>query len=70
MAPILASLAEKYQGKLEFVKVNTDLFPEEAQSYSIKSLPTVMFFKGGDKVGSFSGYHDADKVETHIKNYL
>ena len=43
VAPIMAELAEKYKGQVDFYKVNTDKEPELSQFFGIRSIPTVFF---------------------------
>ena len=47
VAPIVEELAEEYDGKVNFVKLNTDDNPVTASGYSIRSIPTLLVFKGG-----------------------
>jgi thioredoxin 1 len=45
--PIVHKLADEYQGKVKFVKVDTDANQELAMQFGIMSIPTVMFFSKG-----------------------
>lgn len=47
IAPILEELALEYQGGLTIGKVNVDEQPGLAARYGIRSIPTLLFFKGG-----------------------
>ena len=49
MGPILESVAEKYAGRLKVVKVNCDGEPALAGQYGVRSIPMMMFFKGGGR---------------------
>jgi thioredoxin 1 len=49
MGPILDEVAiEQEERGVRVVKVNTDMSPETAQRFNIRSLPTLMFFKDGE----------------------
>jgi thioredoxin 1 len=48
VSPILESLAKEYQGKVNFVKVDTDDNQDLAMKLGIMSIPTVMIFRGGE----------------------
>ena len=48
VSPILESLSREYEGKVKFVKINTDDNQELAMKLGIMSIPTVMIFKGGE----------------------
>lgn len=55
VAPIVAEIATEYEGKLKVGKVNVDDNNEIAMKYSIMSIPTLKFFKGGNMVGEIVG---------------
>jgi thioredoxin 1 len=50
VAPVVQEIAEQYEGKVKVVKMNTDENPKVASEYGIRSIPTLMVFKGGQKV--------------------
>jgi thioredoxin len=45
--PIVHKLADEYDGKVKFVKIDTDANQDLAMKFGIMSIPTVMFFSGG-----------------------
>ncbi len=47
IAPVLDELAVEYEGRAKIVKVNVDENPIIADRYSIRSIPSLLFFKGG-----------------------
>ena len=47
VAPVVEELSDDYDGKVKFVKLNTDENPNVASQYGIRSIPTLMVFKGG-----------------------
>ncbi|MDG7007987.1 MAG: thioredoxin [Nitrososphaerota archaeon] len=47
ISPVIHRLSEEYQGKVKFVKVDTDANQELAMQFGIMSIPTVMFFSKG-----------------------
>jgi len=47
VAPTVAQLADEYAGKLKVGKLNVDNAREVASKYGIRSIPTLMIFKGG-----------------------
>jgi thioredoxin 1 len=55
VAPIVDELATEYNGKLKFMKLNTDENPDVAGRYGIMSIPTLLFFKGGQPVDKVVG---------------
>ena len=55
IAPILESLADEYDGKIKFVKVDTEENFETPSSYGILSLPTLLVFKEGQQIERITG---------------
>ena len=55
IAPITEKLAEEYEGRLKFCKLNVDDNPQIASKYQIMSIPQVLFFKDGETVDESTG---------------
>jgi thioredoxin 1 len=55
VAPIVEEIAQEFNGKLKVLKLNTDENPNIASEYSIRSIPTLMVFKNGEKVDTVVG---------------
>ena len=55
IAPIVEELAGEYQGKIKIGKVDVDNNPGVASKYGIRSIPTLLIFKGGKKVDEIVG---------------
>lgn len=47
ITPVLEQLGGELAGKLKIVKVNVDEAPDLAQQFGIRSIPTLLVFKGG-----------------------
>lgn len=62
LAPIVSKIADDFQGKLKVVTVDIDDAPETAKKYGIRSVPTVVFFKGGVKEGQQVGLTSREKL--------
>ncbi len=45
--PVIHQLSQEYQGRVKFVKIDTDANQEIAMQFGIMSIPTVMFFSKG-----------------------
>jgi len=71
VSPVVEEIAEQYDGKVKVVKVNTDDNPNIATQYGIRSIPTLMIFKGGQRVDMVVGAVPkstlADTLEKHLK---
>ena len=55
VAPLIDELAEEYDGKIKFTKVDVDDNPQTAMQYGIRSIPTLLVFKGGAPVDQVVG---------------
>ena len=49
MSPLIDQLAEEYEGKVVIGKYNVDEEGDLATEYRVMSLPTILFFKNGEK---------------------
>ena len=47
IAPVVEELAEEYDGKFSFTKVDVDANPQTAMQFCIRSIPTLLLFKDG-----------------------
>jgi thioredoxin 1 len=56
MAPVIEDLAKEFEGKVKVGKVNVDENRNLAGTYGIMSIPTLIFFKNGEKVDQLVGY--------------
>jgi thioredoxin 1 len=62
VGPLVEELATEYQGKAKVAKLNTDEAGEIASRYGIRSIPTIMFFKNGEKVTELVGAYPKGKI--------
>jgi thioredoxin 2 len=54
MAPHFANAAEQLPG-VRFAKVDTEASPQASANYAIRSIPTMVLFRGGKEVARQSG---------------
>jgi len=59
MAPHFETAAGKLEPRFRFAKVNTDAVPELAARFNIRSIPTLIVFRGGKPVAQQAGAMDA-----------
>ena len=70
VAPIVDELAEEYAEKVEFRKLNTDDNPRVAAKYGIRSIPTLLVFKGGEPVGQIIGFRPKGDLKKRLDEAL
>ena len=70
IAPTIEELAGEYKGKLKVVKLNTDENPDIASRYKIMGIPTIMFFKNGEKVDQMVGAVPKPQIKSKIDSFL
>ncbi|MDP1821814.1 MAG: thioredoxin [Archangium sp.] len=70
IAPALEELATQYKGQLKIAKVDVDENQQIAQTYGIRSIPTLLMFKGGKVIEQLVGAAPKAKLEDSIKKAL
>ncbi len=70
VAPVVDELAEEYDGKVKFVKLNTDDNIETATKYGIRSIPTLMVSKGGEAVEQVVGFRPKSELKKSLEKAL
>ena len=70
IGPIVEELASEYKGKLKVGKLNIDEHQEVPQKYGIKSIPTLLLFKGGRVVDMIVGAVPKAKLVESLKKAL
>jgi thioredoxin 1 len=66
VAPTVAALADEYTGKIKFCKLNVDNAREVAAKYGIRSIPTLMIFKGGMVKDTIVGAQPKDSLKAFL----
>jgi len=70
IAPALEEIAAEMQGKIKVVKLNVDENPKVAGAYGIRSIPTLLVFKGGEKVSQKVGAGPKSDLQRWINSAL
>ena len=70
IAPVVEALAKEYKGRLKVGKMNVDEHQGVPQKYEIRSIPTLLIFKGGNVVQQIVGNVPRAKIEDAIKKAL
>ena len=69
IAPVVDDLAARYKGKLKVAKMDVDEHQGVPQQYGIRSIPTLLVFKGGRVVDTVIGA-DKSKLEDSVKKAI
>ena len=70
VAPLLEELAAEYDGKIKFVKVDTEENFETPSSYGILSLPTLLVFNGGQQIERITGARPKSDLKRSLDKAL
>jgi thioredoxin 1 len=70
VAPAVEEIATEFSGKVKVVKLNTDENPNIATQYGIRSIPTLMIFKGGNRVDMVVGAVPKTTLATTVEKYI
>jgi thioredoxin 1 len=70
IAPVVEQLAEEYEGKLKVAKLDVDSNQQTAFKFGVRSIPSILLFKGGEHVDTVVGAvpkaYLVEKVEQHL----
>ena len=69
-APVFADAARQWEPRVRFAKVDTDAQPALAQRYGIRSIPTLMLFRGGCEIARQAGALPPASLRQFIENAL
>lgn len=70
VGPIMDQLAGEYAGRVKIAKLNTDQNQRVAGQYQIQSIPTLLFFKGGQLVNRQVGALPKNEIERLIQSIV
>jgi thioredoxin 1 len=70
MVPVVAALAEKYEGKVKVGKCNIDEDDGLARMYRVMSIPTMKIFVKGEVAASIVGAVSQEELESEINKVL
>ena len=70
LAPVIEELAQEYQGKVRFAKLNVDEARDTAMRFGIRSIPTLILFKDGKKINELNGNQPKDRIRNMLSTAL
>ena len=66
VAPVVDELAQEYDGRVSFGKVDVDQNPKIASKYGIMSIPTLMLFKDGEPITNIVGFRPKAQLKQSL----
>lgn len=70
VAPVVDDIALEYANRVKVVKLNTDENPNTATQYGIRSIPTLMIFRDGQRFETVVGAVPKTTVGNHLDKCL
>jgi thioredoxin 1 len=69
ISPILDQLAAEYDGKVKVAKLDVDANVQTASRFNVRSIPTILFFKGGKLVDHVIGAVPKAQLDAKFKQH-
>ncbi|NEQ65186.1 MAG: thioredoxin [Symploca sp. SIO1B1] len=70
VAPVVEEISQQFEGQLKVLKLNTDENPTVAGQYGIRSIPTLMVFKDGQRVDMVVGAVPKTTLANTLEKYI
>lgn len=70
LSPVIDEIAQELEGKAVVVKVDSDQMGETCADYSIKLLPTLVFFKDGKEVDRIVGVTSKEDIIAKLESLM
>lgn len=70
MGPNFEKAAKNFRGRVRFAKINTEEQQSLGAKFSIRSIPTLILFKGAKEVDRLSGALDAEQLSQWIRSRI
>jgi len=69
ISPVVDQLAQEYDGKAKVLKLDVDSNQQTAMKFNIRSIPQILFFKGGKVVDTVVGAVPKSALEAKFKQH-
>ena len=70
LEPTIEELSKKYEGRVDFLKLDIDANPSTPQRYGIKGIPTLILFKQGQVAKKVIGAYPKKRLEAELEPAL
>jgi len=68
--PVLEEIAKEYEGKIQVLKVNTQLNPELSSLFKVRGIPALLFIPTSGKPSLSSGFMPKEELKKAIREVL
>lgn len=68
MAPVFEDVSKEFEGKVKFLKLDTQAESRIASEAGVQSIPTLIFMRDGRAIGKAVGFSDEDSLKEKIKS--
>ena len=66
LGPVIEELGQENEGRAKVFKLNVDENPETAGHYAVRSIPTMILFKGGKPAGTLVGFQPKAVIQGEL----
>ena len=70
IAPVIEELSSEYDGKAKICKLDVDNNQQTAMQFGIRSIPTILIFKGGEVVDTIVGAVPKEQIVNKLNNHV
>ena len=70
VAPIVEELGTEYEGKAKIGKLDVDSNQQTSIKYGVRSIPTLLIFKGGELVETIIGAVPKAKIVEKLESFI
>jgi thioredoxin 1 len=70
IAPLVDDIGKEYAGKVKVCKLDVDSNPQTSMKYGIRSIPTLLIFKGGQPIETIIGAVPKEMILSKIEPLL
>ena len=70
IAPVIEQMASEYEGRVKVAKLDVDANQATSAKFGVRSIPTVLIFKGGEKVDAVVGAVPREMLIQAVEKHL
>ena len=70
LGPVVEEIANEFEGKVKFAKLNVEEAIESAKRFSVSGLPSLLIFKNGEAVERMTGLMPKSTIVSNIEKHI